>query len=153
MSRTTSVNFELGYFIHFSCAIRGHHIYKTRWTPTTNEQLFCEKDDREEAAEYDSHAVGVFKTDETLVGHIPIELSRLIDYFLKSSTENNVSAMVTGKRKRELGLVVPAKYTAFTKDKRLATVLQDELQKKNTRYGHFEMDFSHENLVKMPRII
>ena len=78
--------------------------------------MFCEKDDREEAAEYDSHAVGVFKTDETLVGHIPIELSRLIDYFLKSSTENNVSAMVTGKRKRELGLVVPAKYTAFTKE-------------------------------------
>ena len=113
----------------------------------------AKKDDREEAAEYDSHAVGVFKTDETLVGHIPIELSRLIDYFLKSSTENNVSAMVTGKRKRELGLVVPAKYTAFTKDKRLATVLQEELQKKNTRYGHFEMDFSHENLVKMPRII
>ena len=61
--------------------------------------------------------------------------------------------MVTGKRKRELGLVVPAKYTAFTKDKRLATVLQDELQEKNSRYGHFEMDFSHENLVKMPRTI
>ena len=34
---------------------------------------------REEALSYDKHSVGVFKKDGTLVGYIPVELSRLID--------------------------------------------------------------------------
>ena len=41
------------------------------------------KNSREETLSYDEHSVGVFKKDGTLVGHAPIELSRLTDYFMK----------------------------------------------------------------------
>ena len=42
-------------------AIRGHHVYKVTWTPILDEVLICKKDNREEAKEYDLHAVGVYK--------------------------------------------------------------------------------------------
>ena len=41
-----------------------------------------QKNYREEALSYDKRSVRVFKKDETLVSHIPIELHQLIDYFL-----------------------------------------------------------------------
>ena len=33
--------------------------------------LACKKDEREEALEYDEHALGVYKADE-IVGHVPV---------------------------------------------------------------------------------
>ena len=45
-----------------------------------------------------------------------IELSNLIDYFLGNTEENQVFAVVAGQRKREVGLVVPTKHYAFTKN-------------------------------------
>ena len=123
MSRLLPVNFNMVYDIDFECAIRGHHVYKSCWTPSVGVKLKCKKDDREEAQDYDSHAVGVFKGD-LLVGHMPIEISALTDYFLKESEENYVDATVIGKKlKREIGLVVPAHYTAVTIDKRTADIL------------------------------
>ena len=53
-----------------------------------------------------------------LVGHVPVELSSLINHFLNASSENRMTVEVTGKRKREVGLVVPAKFNALTKDKK-----------------------------------
>ena len=41
-------------------------------------------------------------------------LSRLKDYFMKNKEENFVSAVVAGPRKREVGLVVQAKFSAYT---------------------------------------
>ena len=94
-----------------------------------------------EAAAYDGHAIGVYKTDGVLVAHIPIGISSLIDYFLKDSSEN-LDAIVIGKRKREVGLVVLATYIAITKDLRVATILKKaELEKRKTKYSHFEMEF------------
>ena len=80
-------------------------------SPKANDELECHEDTRKEAKDYDGHAVGLFKTpsrgeNKTLVGHVPIEISSLIDYFLKADKSNSVSAQVTGKRKREVGLVV-----------------------------------------------
>ena len=98
----------MSYRISFSCAVRGHHIYKALWTPTKDEKLYCRKDERMEAEAYDSHAIGVYKTDGVLVGHIPIEISSVIDYFLRDSPDNRLDAIVIGKRKREVGLVIPA---------------------------------------------
>ena len=148
MSRTEIINYEMLYKIEFTCGVRGHHVYKTTWTPVLNEKLDCKKDNREEALSHDKHSVGVFKKDGTLVGHIPIELSRLIDYFMESTEENFVSALVVGPRKREVGLVVPAKFSAFTKDKRIATILSDEILKIKTKYTHFEMTFEESKVVK-----
>ena len=90
-------------------------------TQSKNETLFCRKDSRQDAAEYEKHAIGVFKSKGQLVGHMPIELSNLTDYFLGNTDESSVSAIVDGQRKREVGLVVPANYSAFTKDLKTAT--------------------------------
>ena len=67
-----------------------------------------------------SRALGVYNGD-VLIGHVPIEISARIDYFLKESEENYVDATVTGKRKRGVGLVVPTRFTAVTADERTAT--------------------------------
>ena len=99
---------------------------------------------------HDKHSVGVFKKDGTLVGHIPIKLSGLIDYFMESKEENFVSALVVGPRKREVGLVVPATFSAFTKDKRIAIILSDEILKIKTKYTHFERTFEESKVVKRP---
>ena len=57
------------------------------------EKLTCKKDDRrEEAKEHDGNAIGVHKTktedDDILVGHVPIELSKLIKYYLEADESN-----------------------------------------------------------------
>ena len=61
---------------------------------------------------------------------MPIELSRLIYYFLKSDSSANVFAKVKGKRKREIGFVVPALYMATAdtskNGKRVVKLLADE---------------------------
>ena len=88
-SRTATVNFKMVYKIEFTCGIRGHHVYKTNGTPVLNEKLSSKKDNREKSLSYDEHSVEVFKKDGILVGHIPIALSRLIDYLMKANKENN----------------------------------------------------------------
>ena len=59
--------------------------------------------------------------------HVPIELSRLLNNFLRANIENNLFVKVTGKRKREIGLVVPARFSAVTTELRIAEVLEREL--------------------------
>ena len=51
--------------------------------------------------EFDKHTVRVYK-NELLVGHVPIELSRLISYFLQGTETNEVKVQMPGKRKREI---------------------------------------------------
>ena len=67
-----------------------------------------------------------------MVEHLPIEISCLLTYFLEASPENKLNAIVIGKRKREVGLVVPTKYAALTKNKTFANVLAGKLQEKKT---------------------
>ena len=144
MARTSGVEFQIIYKLSFESVIRGHHVYKTTWTPKGNDELECHEDTRKEAKDYDGHAVGLFKTpsrgeNKTLVGHVPIEISSLIDYFLKADKSNSVSAQVTGKRKRELGLVVPARFTACTATRRQAQILDSELNKFKAKFVHLEL--------------
>ena len=47
--------------------VRGHHIYKTVWTPVIGEELPVE---REEDNQHDQHAVAVVKNGD-IVGHMP----------------------------------------------------------------------------------
>ena len=129
MSKTLPVMHEMNYRIEFQTAILGHHIYKDVWVPCIGQNLICKTDTLEEAMEYNKNAIGVFKLDdpETLVGHLPVEISCLLTYLLEASPENKLNAIVIGKRKREVGLVVPAKYAAFTKNKTFANVLAGKL--------------------------
>ena len=136
MSTILPVNVSISYRVCFSTNIRGHHVYKSIWKPEKGVRLDCRKDDRAEASEYDKHAIGVYKQmDSTLVGHVPIECSALMDNFLSADEANRLSAAVTGKRKREVGLVVPAKFTCITKTRRLANILYQELVKKKEKYS------------------
>ena len=131
-------------------------LHKSVWTPVVDEMLECDMDTRAEAKEHDDNAVGVYRVkkelDEkkrALVGHVPIELSRLMKNFLEANSENKLFAQVTGKRKREVGLVVSAKFLAFTTELRIAKVLEKELIKgRAMKYTHFELKY----IVIQPRI-
>ena len=143
MSRILPVTYEMNYKIEFQTAIRGHHIYKDTWVPSIGQNLICRTDTREEVIEYDKNAIGVFKSGdkETLVGHLPIEISCLLTNFLmKAAPENKLDAIVVGKRKREVGLIVPAKYVALTKNKTFANILFNKLQEKKKNHPNFELD-------------
>ena len=48
--------------------------------------------------------------------------------------------MIIGKRKREVGLVFPAKYVALTKSKTFANVLLGKLQEKKRKHSNFEFE-------------
>ena len=76
---------------------------------------------------------------ETLAGHIPIELSRLLKNFIEENAENKLCARVTGKRKREVGLVVPAKFSALTAELRIAKILEREPNTRAKKYSDFEL--------------
>ena len=89
---------------------------------------------------------------KTLVGHIPIKLSSLINYFLKIEETNRVIAEVTGKGKREVGLVVPAKFTASTMNRRFAHVLDCALNSRKEKYAHFELFYKPNCCKRYPVI-
>ena len=66
------------------------------------------------------------------------------------SNENSLVATVIGRRKREIGLVVPRRYTALTSDKRTADILIKELRKKIDEYSHFQATLVIEKIIKSP---
>ena len=74
----------------------------------------------QEAIVNDKYAIGLYR-EGNLIGHIPVEISSLMYHFLDESTENCIEAVVIGKRKREIGLVVPAKYIAVTTDNMMSS--------------------------------
>ena len=157
MARIRPVDFEMVYKLNFETVIHGHHVCKAVWSTEIGEKLECYEDTRKEAKDYDKHTVGIFKLSnkerkKTLVGHIPVELSSLIDYFLKIEETNRVIAEVTGKRKREVGLVVPAKFTVSTMNRRFAHVLNPELNSKKEKYAHFELFYKPNCCKRYPVI-
>ena len=79
------------------------------------------------ALDMDKHAMGIYKED-MLVGHVPIDLSRIISYFLQEIETNELKVAVNDKRRPELGLVVPGKYCARTESKRTVKILGDQLK-------------------------
>ena len=81
------------------------------------------------------HAIELNKQekDSTLVGHAPIECLNLVDNFLNADKENRLTAVVIGKQKREVDLVVPVDFTGRTKKQKLTTILHRELEKKKRK--------------------
>ena len=77
----------------------------------------------------------------SLVGHAPVELSKLLNEFLKADTRNCIYVEVIGKQKREVGLVVSAKFPARTKCSRTARVLDEQLLKTKEQFSTLE--FKH----------
>ena len=64
---------------------RLHQFYKSVWEPEKCEKIDCHKEDCDETCMYDSHVFGVYKQekDSTLVDHVPIECSTLLDNLFK----------------------------------------------------------------------
>ena len=96
--------------------------------------------------------IGIYKTEEereTLVGHAPIELSLLLFYFLQNNTENMLHVFVTGKRYREIDLVIPGCYRALTKSKQTAKILQEQLEKKKKNSTTFGLSFEFKDYLKL----
>ena len=56
-----------------------------------------------------------------------MQCSTLEDNLLNAIKENRLAAVVTGKRKQKVGLVVPAELTGRMKKQNIATILQREL--------------------------
>ena len=119
-----------------------------------DKKLECNKDTRAKAKEHDKNAISVYRITKQLdvanqkkilVGHVPIELSRLMKNFLKANTENKLVA--------QIGLVVPAKFLAFTTDLCLAKILETELRKRALKYTHFELKSIVIQANKFPRLI
>ena len=151
MARATTPFCNVYYTLEFDAAIRGHHVYQSKWTPTLDMKLKCEFDKRSEAAEYDENAIGNYiwgkeGKESGLVGHLPIELSKLLKQFLDADKKNMLIVTVIGKRKREVGLVVPGRYTAMTERKEIIDVLSRELVKKKEKYKYFELKYEEKSV-------
>ena len=145
MARTNIVkDFDLSFEINFKTIIRGHHVYKSIWTSSTGQVLVAQPDEWKEALDYDKYVVGIFKRHEeyipklSLVGHVPRELSKLLNQILKADTGNCIYAEVIGKRKWEVGLVVQAKLSAGTKYSRTARVLDEQFLKMKEQFSTLE---------------
>ena len=116
------------------------------WTPVVGEKLQCHHDTRHEAKSHDDFAIGIYKPvdtamkeKETLVGHLPIELSFLLCKFLESEENCGLFFSPTGPRLLADGLVVPGKYIAKGPKKRLE-VLKNELDKRAIKSNYMKLD-------------
>ena len=73
---------------------------------------------------------GLYKDRNELAGQITIGLSALLHYFLNYSEEN----LCFVYRKTEIGVVIPAKYAAKTRENRSASeIFNEELVEKEVK--------------------
>ena len=118
--------FRIMHQIKFQCLIQGHHMYKNAWSPYKRETLIAQSDNRGEAQENDKYAVGIYKEND------------------------DRSKELIAKRKHEVGLVVPAKYNAFTRNKKIAMVLDKELANRKKLYKScLELIHQWKNIYRM----
>lgn len=109
--------------------IRGHHVYKLHWIPVLGQELEVQA---EPDNTHDPRAVATC-LDGNVVGHLPIEFSRVAWHFLNHGGQ--ISCVVTGQRKYSdvpnKGLEVPCTYTFTGKPamiKRLVKVMTENMK-------------------------
>ena len=61
---------------------------------------------------------------------------------------NFIKVTVIGKRKHEIGLVVPAQYDCYTKIKRISVVLDKDLRKRKEKYSTLELFHQNKNYYR-----
>ena len=97
----------------------------------------------EKYREHYLNAVGVYKEcpeDSSLVGQVPVELSRLVASFLGASKMNSVSVQICRNRKREVGLIGPGLYRARKMKKKFGKILSKEVTE---CYRYFDFSLEH----------
>ena len=102
---------DFTFTFEYESMIRGHHIYKSIWTPIVGETLSLISGDTNE---HDVYAVGLVK-DDVIVGHAPREVSKIFHFFLRR--DGTITANVTGHLQFGHGLEVPCRYTLTGKPK------------------------------------
>ena len=75
-----------------------------------------------------------FLTKQNYSKYSQISMSMLLSRFLKTSEKNAVEVKVCGKRRREVGLVIPGHYKARTKSRSHCKILDRELNYMKTNY-------------------
>ena len=73
--------------------VRGHHVYKTIWSPILGEELQC---CRETGNIHDLHAVAMIKPGSGIVGHVQREYSTPCNVFIRGG--GIIICIITGNR-------------------------------------------------------
>ena len=100
----------------FESFVRGYHAYMDIWTPKVDDENLCLKPESDN--EHDSFAVAVL-LEGKVVGHVPMNLSKLFNKFLKIPS-CTIRCKVTGKRVNRgagYGLEIPVHYALIGPDK------------------------------------
>ena len=94
-------------------SVRGHHVFKSIWTPVVGQSLQVQA---ETENSHDAYAMAVILND-TVVGHLPKEFSRIAFFFLQHG--GRITCEITGSRRLSdvynKGLIVPSRYTFWGK--------------------------------------
>ena len=111
-----------------SC-IRGYHVYKEVWNATFGEILICQT---EFGNFHDPYAVAVLTSNDTIVGHVPRNISAVCHFFLRKN--GNIICQVTGRRRYSLdlaqgGLEVPCSLTFSGAECHLMNKVQKLIEK------------------------
>ena len=102
-----------------------------------------------------SHKMNMFHflTKQNYSKYSQISMSMSFSRFLKASEKNAVEVKVCGKRRREVGLVIPGHYKARTKSRSHCKILDRELNYMKTKYSHFEIEHElSEERILMPYV-
>ena len=75
-----------------SC-VRGHHVFKATWTPLLGQFLEVQP---ESGNSHDAYAIATL-LDDTIVGHLPREFSRVAFYFIQHG--GRITYEITERRK------------------------------------------------------
>ena len=97
----------------------GYHVYKTNWTPVVGEKLTGVMESNNLM---DKYAVAVKRSDESIVGHLPLgksgKFAKTIFYFLKANKKHSCVIKVLGKAINGddgLGMKVPCRLLFIVK--------------------------------------
>ena len=89
-------------------AVRGFHVYKNVWEPKESETLVCS---HEKENVHDPFAIKTYQRDsERIVGHLPMELSRITKFLLDRGARMEAKLRETHYRRSPLvqgGLEIP----------------------------------------------
>ena len=108
--------------------VRGHHVYKSAWTPEIGQLLLVQA---EVSNTEDPYAMATIHHGET-VGHMPRKIARTSFYFLQHG--GGINCKITGRRRcsevQDKGLVVPCTYSFFGSPKLIKRLIKEMCTKK-----------------------
>ena len=103
----------------FESFITGYYHYRRIWTPKIDEELTTTP---ELDNQYDKFAVSVLKNNDTIVGHVPRQISKEITTILKSGGSVKAKVIAKPLNTKVWGIRVPCIYNVIGKRKHLQDI-------------------------------